>query len=254
MRQKYADLHRRIPIFGPDGPPAVERRVLSRSPSSSVAQRSTGRSPRSAHASQTAELISAMGEATTLVGCRRVLRRSGTCRRASSGARSGRDHQPHKESSVNHKSASASTPRPTSSGRPSPTSNVGPSGPTRSELSSSSTEPLLSATACASDSRRSPPRVDHQVRSNPASRSAGGRAGRGRTHRSPGRDRQRRQHQDRRPCPHPDGSRRHPRRPRQPPDHQTLRPPRAAPGVGRVEPAIDVPIVLSNRGRRYRPR
>jgi putative ABC transport system permease protein len=35
------------------------------------------------------------------------------------------------------------------------------------------------------------------------------------------------------------------------PDAAVLSAARAAPGVGRVEPAIDVPIVLSNRGRRY---
>ena len=64
FRDMYADLHRRMPIFGPDGPPAVERNEVAFALELRGAALDRKIAALSAHASQIAELISAMGKAT----------------------------------------------------------------------------------------------------------------------------------------------------------------------------------------------
>ena len=63
-RNRYADLHRRLPIFGPDGPPAVAPADLALALELRGAALDRKIAALLAHASQTADLIPMMGEDT----------------------------------------------------------------------------------------------------------------------------------------------------------------------------------------------
>jgi LmbE family N-acetylglucosaminyl deacetylase len=63
-RDTYADLHARLPIFGPQGPPGVDRWEVAVSLELGGAELDRKIAALRAHASQTAELIPAMGDAT----------------------------------------------------------------------------------------------------------------------------------------------------------------------------------------------
>jgi LmbE family N-acetylglucosaminyl deacetylase len=60
----YADLHGRLPIFGPDGPPAAQRDEVALALELRGATLDRKIAALLAHESQTAELIAAMGETT----------------------------------------------------------------------------------------------------------------------------------------------------------------------------------------------